>query len=128
MGETRDLKSARNYARSAQSHAGRCVPGTPFGASRWHTRGIARRSICPTRNLLMRRETATRFRTRSRDMKRIFLAIAAGIAATPRFAACADAQPKELRLVPKDAFVRSIAPSPRAPFSLKAERAPGAEL
>jgi hypothetical protein len=61
-------------------------------------------------------------------MKRILLAIAAGIAATPRFAACADAQLKELRLVPKDAFVKSIAPSPRAPFSLKAEHAPGVEL
>jgi hypothetical protein len=61
-------------------------------------------------------------------MKPIFLAIAAGIAAAPRLAASADGAVKELRLLPKEALVKSIAPSPRAPFSLKAERAPGEDL
>jgi hypothetical protein len=61
-------------------------------------------------------------------MKRILVVIAASIAATPRVGACADAQLKELRLVPKEAFVKSLTPSPHAPFSLKAEHAPGAEL
>ena len=58
-------------------------------------------------------------------MKPIFFAIAAGIAALPPLAAAADAVEKELRLIPKEAFLKHVSPSARAPFSVKAEHAPG---
>lgn len=61
-------------------------------------------------------------------MKLTILALAAGIAAVPRLALSAEPDVKALRLVPKEAFTKSIAPSPHAPFSLKVEHAPGLDL
>jgi len=58
-------------------------------------------------------------------MKLTILALAAGIAATPRLAASAEPDTKVLRLVPQEAFTKSISPSPHAPFSLKVEHSPG---